>query len=77
MGFVSAEPRWELLDSLILFLFVLSFFVFSRATPMAYGGSQAKGRIGAAVASLHQSHSKSGSEPHLRPIPQLTAKPDP
>ena len=31
----------------------------------AYGGSQAKGRMGAIAASLHHSHSNSRSEPHL------------
>ena len=44
---------------------------------MAYGGSQARGRIGAAAASLPQSHSSSGSEPHLQPTPQLMATQDP
>ena len=44
---------------------------------MAYGGSQARGPIGATAASLHHSHSNAGSEAHLQPIPQLTAMPDP
>ena len=44
--------------------FSLFFFfclvAFSRATaPAAYGGSQTKGRIGAAATGLHQSHSNS------------------
>ena len=33
--------------------FFFSSFVFFRATPAAYGGSQARGQIGAAAASLH------------------------
>ena len=37
----------------------------------------ARGHIGAAAASLHYSHSNLGSEPRLRPIPQLTATLDP
>ena len=37
---------------------------------MAYGGSQSRGLIGAVATSLRQSHSNSGSEPHLRPTPQ-------
>ena len=45
------------------------------AAPAAYGGSQARGPIGAAAASPH--HSNAGSEPHLRPTPQLMAMPDP
>ena len=40
-------------------------FFFFRATPSAHGGSQARGRIGAAAASLHYSHSNVGSKPRL------------
>ena len=47
---------------------ILSFFFFLfRNTPAAYESSQARGLIGAAAASLHQSHSNAGSKPHLRP----------
>ena len=53
------------------------FFCLFRAPPTAYGGSQARGRIRAAVAGLHHSHSNMGSEPCLQPTPQLTATPDP
>ena len=55
------------------------FFVFSvfRAAPAAYGGSQARGLIGAVAADLHQRHSNTGSEPCLRPISQLWAMLDP
>ena len=38
---------------------------------MAYGGSQARGQIGAAAAGLHHIHSNAGSDPRLRPTPQL------
>ena len=51
-------------------------FAISWAALTAYGGSQARGRIGAIAASLRQSHSNAGSEPGLRPTPQLTATPD-
>ena len=44
---------------------------------MAYGDSQARGRIGAAAASLHQGHSNAGPQPHLRPTPQLMVTLDP
>jgi len=59
-----------------------SFFFFFyknlfRAIPMAYGGSQARGQIGAVAAGLHHSHSNMGSKLHLLPTPQLTAMPDP
>ena len=33
-----------------------------RATPAAFGNSQARGQIGAAAAGLHHSHSNSGSD---------------
>ena len=55
-------------------LFVLSF---SRATPMAFGGSQARGLIGAVAARLCHSHSNARSELRLQPTPKLTAIPDP
>ena len=56
------------------FIFLPSLF---RATPSAYGGAQARGRMGALATSLHHSHSNARSEPRLQPIPQLTATPDP
>ena len=43
----------------------LFFFAFSRATPEAYGGSQARGLIGAIAAGLRHSHSNTRSEPYL------------
>ena len=45
-----------------IFVFVLFCF---RATPTAYGDSQAQGPIGATAAGLRQSHSNARSEPHL------------
>ena len=36
-----------------------------KAAHAAYGGSQARGRVGAAAASLHHSHSHAGSRPCL------------
>ena len=63
----------------ILFLNFLNFLVFLsfRAGSLAYGGSQAMGRIGTVAASLCQSHSNVAVEPCLRPTPQLMATPDP
>ena len=43
-----------------------SLFLF-RAIPAAYVSSQAGGQIGAAAASLHQSHGNAGSELHMQP----------
>ena len=48
-----------------------------RAAPVAYGSFQARGQIGASAAGLHHRHSNAGSEPCLRPTPQLTAMLDP
>ena len=62
-----------------VFLFVCLFFVFLLflwAAPAAYGGSQARGPIGAVATGLHQSHSNAGSEPRLQPTLQLTETPD-
>ena len=61
---------------LFIYLFIYCLFAISWAAPAAYGGSQARGRIGAVAASLRKSHSNAGSEPRLRPTPQLTATPD-
>ena len=49
-----------------------SFCLFFRAGVAAYGGFQAKGRVGAVAG-----HSNAGYEPCLQPTPQLTATPDP
>ena len=48
----------------------LLFFLLFRAVPTTCGSSQARGPIGATAASLHHSHSKIRSEPHLWPTPQ-------
>ena len=63
--------------SFILFYVLFIYFLLFRAAPVAYGGSQARGPIGAVATGLHHSHSNVGSEPRLRPTPQLTATPDP
>ena len=57
--------------------FFFSLFPFSRATPRAYGDSQARSLIRTVATGLHQSHSNEASELQLRPTPQLTAMPDP
>ena len=62
----------------VVVVLVLVFcFAVSWATPVVYGGSQAKGQIGAAATSLRQSHSNKGFQPHLQPTPQLMATLDP
>ena len=57
----------ECFDPFILnsFLCVSFFLPFLGPLPEAYGGSQARGLIGAVAAGLCHSHSNAGSEPHL------------
>ena len=53
---------------LLIYLFICNdfFFVFFlTAALVAYGSSQARGRIGAVAAGLGHSHSNARSEPHL------------
>jgi len=76
--------RWVLIFTfsiLVSFSFVVVLVVvvvaISWAAPAAYGGSQARGRIGAVATGLRQSHSNAGSEPRLQPTPQLPATQDP
>ena len=64
------------LKALPFYLIILSFGL-SRAAPAAYGGSLVRGLIRATAACLHHSHHNAGSEPHLRPTPQLKATLDP
>ena len=60
-----------------IYLFIYSLILLFRAEPVAYGGSQARGLIGAIAASLHYSYSNARSKLHLQPTPQLMAMPDP
>ena len=58
-----------------IYLFVYLFIYLFRAGPTAYGSSQARGQIRAAVVGLYHSHGNLGSEPRLPPIPQPMATP--
>ena len=62
-------------DSFPLYVIASFFWSFClfRATPEAYGSSQARGQIRATAASLYHSHSKARSEPSLQPAPELMA----
>ena len=60
------------------------FFLLLRATPIAYGSSQARGQIQAVAAGLELQlpayttvHSNMGAEPCLQPTPRLMATSDP
>ena len=57
----------------LFFSFLFCLFVISWAAPVAYGGSQARGLIGAVATGLCQGHSNVGSKPWLQPTSQLTA----
>ena len=49
----------------LVFVCLLIYFLFFRAAYLAYGSPQAWGRIRAAAASLHNSHSNVGAKLHL------------
>ena len=77
---VYLPPNYFTAALLLEFIFFFSFFFFFfffKAAPEAHGSSQARGLIGATAAGHIHSHSNARSEPHLRPIPQLTAAPEP
>ena len=42
------------------------FFCLFMTVPMTYGGSQARGRMGAEAHGIHHSHSNTGSEQSLQ-----------
>ena len=50
VGVMGCMAFWN-----VNFFFVVLFFVLFRATPEAYGGSQARGLIGAVATDLHHS----------------------
>ena len=64
---------------LVLFFFVLFCLSFCYFLGRSRGIwiSQARGPNGPVATGPRQSHSNAGSEPCLRPSPQLTAMPDP
>ena len=68
----NAVPQNEVTE--VSFFF---FFGLFRAAPMAYAGSQARGRIRTVASGLHHGHSNARSEPRLQTTPQLTATLDP
>ena len=61
---------WNLLSPSFFYLFNY-FCLFRAATPALYGGSQAKGQIGAVATALCHSHSNVRSKPH--PVTYTTA----
>ena len=65
--FLNFRPNQSNICSKRVFLFVFLGFFFGlfKVAPVAYGGSQARGPMGAADAGLHHSHSNVVSKPHL------------
>ena len=57
---------------LSLLIFTVSYLYSGTCS---YGRCWVRGWIGAVAGSLHHNHSNVGSEPHLWPIPQITAMP--
>ena len=74
--YLECRSSWSFLDLFFVVVAVFCFCLF-RTAPLAYGGLQARGRIGAAAVSLCHSHSNSGSDLYLQPTPQLMAMLDP
>ena len=79
--YVDFLPPWlNLIPKYVIFfdaiasesVHLIFIFLFTAAS-VAYGSSPARGQIGAAAASLYDSHSSTGSEPHLQSKPQLAA----
>ena len=73
----SAVPQRELHKFLLFLFYVFIYFLLFRATPGAYGSSQARRQMGIAAAVLHHRHSNARSKPRLRPAPQIMAMLDP
>ena len=79
-NWVGKRPIWTLcvfcefcsrwIGWIFYFMYLCSL---SRATPTAYGSSQARGWIGAVATELCHNHSNIRSKPRLRPAPQLMA----
>ena len=62
----------------VVWVFLFCFVFHFRTAPEAYGSSQDNSHSnGVAATGLHHSHSNARSEPHLQPMPQVAAMPDP
>ena len=73
-SFMKRTTAIIFLRLLFIYLFIYLFFFLGL---LLHGCFQTRGRIGAAAASLHYSHSNTRSKLHLQPTLQLTATPDP
>ena len=57
------------MEEYIIIFTLNNFFSLFMATHVAYGSSQARGRIGAAAAGLCHSHDNTEFKPHFWPMP--------
>ena len=77
MDSAYATGKAKYIYILKIYTYIYIYILLFKAAPAAYGGSQARGPIGAVATRLCHSHSHGRSESHLRLTPQLTAAPDP
>ena len=86
--FSDTYPALELLDHMVVLFFyifeelpilfsIVAVQFFFNGHTCSFGISQARGWIGAVVASLYHTYSNNRSGPFLWPMPQLMATPDP
>ena len=64
LTFISLSHVFSVAHTTFIAMLKIFFFLFTAA-PAAYGGSQARGRIGASAAGLPHSHGNAGSEAYL------------
>ena len=67
--FKVLSPAFVFFFSSFFFFFFFGLLLFFSTAPVAYGGSQARGLIGATDAGLLQSHSNAGSKLRLWAMP--------
>ena len=70
---VFTQCKYSLFNILFKVSFILISFCLFRGTPMAYGGSQARGLIRAVASSLCHCHSSARSKLCLQPTPRFMA----
>ena len=79
-GFITCRLVYNIIKMMTALKHITFFFFFFGsfgAPPLANGGSQGGGPMGAASAGLGRCPINARSEPHPRPRPQLMAMPDP
>ena len=62
---VKYDPEATMVFLTLTFIYMFVIYCLFKASPVAYGSSQARGRIRDVAAGLHHSHSNVGSKLHL------------